>query len=182
VIPLARHFLNRIRLRIKDRRHKNQQLTLRRDDIRDLELWVDFLQQARSGISLNCLTIRKPSKIGWSDSCPFGLGGFLLSGRAWRFQIPSFSPIYGNDIANNVLEFLGMLVTIWLSLLECSAESSLQDCILAIGDNTSAIGWMHKSGKLDPTSIYHAPVQLIARKIARLLLKSSHCLASQHLK
>ena len=106
----------------------------------------------------------------------------LLTGRAWRFQIPWFSPIYGTDIANNVLEFLGMLVTIWLIILESSTDNSLQDCILAIGDNTSAIGWMHKSGKLNPSSIYYAPVQLIARKIARLLLRSSHCLASQHIK
>jgi hypothetical protein len=51
-----------------------------------------------------------------------------------------------------------------------------------MGDNTSAIGWMHKSGKLKPGSIYHAPVQLIARQIARLVLPSTHCLASQHIK
>jgi hypothetical protein len=181
VILLACHFLNRIRLRIKDRRHKNQQITLKRNKIPNLELWVNLIQQQQqSGISLNCLT--KPSKIRWSDSCPFGLGNFLLSGQAWQFQIASFSPIYGNNIANNILEFLGMLVTIWLSILESSAENSIQDCILAIGDNTLAIGWMHKSGKLESTSIYHAPVQLIARKIACLLLKKSHCLVSQHIK
>jgi hypothetical protein len=28
IIPLARHFLNRLRLRIRKRRHKNQQLSL----------------------------------------------------------------------------------------------------------------------------------------------------------
>jgi hypothetical protein len=182
VIPLSRHFLTRLRLRILTRRHKKQQITLSRDETDDLKLWVEFLQQASKGISLNCLTIRTPSKLGWSDSCPFGLGGFLLSGRAWRIQIPSSSPIYGVDIANNVLEFLAMLVTIWLTILECKHEGRQQACILAIGDNTSAIGWMHKSGKLKHGSVYHAPVQLIARKIARLVLHSTHCLASQHIK
>jgi hypothetical protein len=182
VIPLSRHFLNRLRLRITNRRPKNQQLTLTKDELRDLRLWLEFLQQARSGISLNCITTRQPSKLGWSDSCPFGLGGFLLSGRAWRIQIPPLSPIFGVDIANNVLEFLAMLVTIWLTILECNAHDSIQDCILAMGDNTSAIGWLHKSGRLKPGSAYYAPVQFIARQVARLLLRSSHCLASQHIK
>jgi hypothetical protein len=86
------------------------------------------------------------------------------------------------DITNDVLEFLAMLVTIWLTILECDLEGSQQDCILAMGDNTSAIGWIHKSGKLKPGSVYHVPVQLIARQTARLLLRSSHCLASQHIK
>jgi hypothetical protein len=85
---------------------------LSREELNNLKLWLEFLQQARSGISLNYIIIRCPSRLGWSDSCPFGLGGFLLSGRAWRIQIPPFSPIYGVGIANNVLQFLAMLVTI----------------------------------------------------------------------
>jgi hypothetical protein len=119
VIPLSRHFLKRLRLRILIWRHKKQQITLSRDKTDNLKLWVKFLQQAKEGISLNCVTIQTPSKLGWSDSCPFDLGGFLLSGRAWRIQIPSFSPIYGVNFVNNVLDFLAMLVTIWLTVLEC---------------------------------------------------------------
>jgi hypothetical protein len=168
-IPLSRHFLNRLRLRILVRRPKRQQITLSHNELEDLVLWIGFLGQDRRGISLNCITTRTPSKLGWSNSCPFGLGGFLLSGRGWRLRIPPLSPIYGVDIANNVLEFLAMLVTIWLTILECDLEGSQQDCILAMGDNTSAIGWIHKSGKLKPGSIYHAPVQLIARQTGRLL-------------
>jgi hypothetical protein len=91
---------------------------------------------------MNQMTIRQPSKICWYDSCPFGVGGFLLSGRAWRIRIPESSLLYGLDIANNVLEFLGMMVTIWLVLVECDETSSQQDCILALGDNTSATGWL----------------------------------------
>jgi hypothetical protein len=98
VIPLSPHFLKRLRLRISNRRPKNQQITLTIEEIRDLQ---QFLQQARSGISLNCITIRRPSKLGWSNSCPFGPGGFLLSGRAWRVQI-----IFGVDIANVVSDLL----------------------------------------------------------------------------
>jgi hypothetical protein len=182
IIPLSRHFLNRIRLRLRVRQHKNQALSLTQDELDDFELWVFFLSQARAGISMNQLTIRQPTKICWSDSCPFGIGGFLLSGRAWRIRIPDSSPIYGLDIANNVLEFLGMMVTIWLVLIECEETGSEQDCILALGDNTSAIGWLFKSGKLAFDSPYYKAVQIIARKLARLITSSSHCLASQHIK
>jgi hypothetical protein len=182
VIPLSRHFLNRLRLRINNRRPKNQQITLTTEELRDVGLLLNFLQQARSGISLNCITTRRPSKLGWSDSCPFGLGGFLLSGRAWRVQIPPLSPIFGVDIANNVQEFLAMLVAIWLTILKCDKDEGIQECILAMGDNTLAIPWLHKAGQLKPGSAYYAPVQLIARQVARLLLGSSHCLASQHIK
>jgi hypothetical protein len=50
-----------------------------------------------------------------------------------------------------------------------------------LGDSTSAIGWLYKSGKLLPDSVYYIPVQLIS-KVARLITASTHCLASQHLK
>jgi hypothetical protein len=182
IIPLARHFLGKLRFRLRNRRHKRQQVTLNREEVADLDLWILFLAKAHEGISMNRVTIRQPSKICWSDSCPFGIGGFLLSGRAWRIRIPESSPIYGADISNNVLEFLGMVVTIWLAIVECEELGSEQDCILALGDNTSAIGWLYKSSKLKPGTLYYEPVQMIARQLARLIIGSTHCLASQHIK
>jgi hypothetical protein len=134
------------------------------EEIADLKLWSLFLKKANDeGISMNRVTIRQPSKIGWSDSCPFGIGGFLLSGRAWRVKIPKSSPIYGADIANNVLKFLGMVVTVWLTMTKCAELGDEQACILALGDNTSAIGWLYKSSKLAPDLLYYRPVQMIAR-------------------
>jgi hypothetical protein len=75
-----------------------------------------------------------------------------------------------------------LLVTLWLAILECDVNEDVHECILAMGNNTSTIGWLHKSGQLKPDSAYYAPVQLIACQVARLLLNSSHCLASQHIK
>jgi hypothetical protein len=181
VIPLARHFLNKLRARLHNRRHKNQQITLNLEEVADLDLWSLFLAKAHAGISMNRVTTRQPSKIGWSDSCPFGIGGFLLSGRAWRVRIPESSPLYGADIANNVLEFLGMVVTVWLIIVECAALHDEQACLLVLGDNTSAIGWLYKSSKLQPASPYYKAVQMIARQLARLIIDSTHCLASQHI-
>jgi hypothetical protein len=97
-------------------------------------------------------------------------------------RIPQSSPIYGVDEANNVLEFLGMVVTIWLAILESKELGKEQECILAIGDNASTIGWLYKSSKLRPGFPYYKPVQMTARELARLIINSTHCLASQHIK
>jgi hypothetical protein len=182
IIPLSRHFLNQIRLRTRVRKHKKQSLSLAQDEIDDFKSWVFFLAKAKSGISMNKMTIRQPTKICWSDSCPFGVGGFLLSGRAWRIRIPESSPIHGLDIANDVLEFLGMMVTVWLVLIECDERGSEQDCILALGANTSAMRWLFKSDKLSFDSPCCNAVQIIARKLASLVTNTSHCLVGQHIK
>jgi hypothetical protein len=182
VIPLARHFLNRLRLRTLRRLPKTQQLTLSKEELNDLHLWLKFLNLARSGISLNRLTVRRPTQLGLSDSCPFGLGGFSLNGRAWRLQIPPSCAFYGDSTINNLLEFLAMMVTIWIILLECDELGLSEECILVLGDNTSAIGWLFRSGRIPKSSFYYEAVQLVARKLAELITDSSHILASQHLK
>jgi hypothetical protein len=83
---------------------------------------------------------------------------------------------------NNVLEFLAMAVTIWLIILDCSSQGLSHECILSLGDNTSAIGWIFRSTRLKPESPYYAPVQIISRKIALLVTDSEQCLCSQHRK
>ena len=74
-----------------------------------------------------------------------------------------------------------MVTTIWLQLVELDAAGNLQECLLAQGDNTSAIGWLFKSCRLPTTSLYYAPVQFVARKLMQLILDSDHCLAALHL-
>ena len=128
---------------------------------------------------MNLLTIRNPTRVGWSDSCPSGLGGFTQGGRAWRVHVPEGTSFRGEDRANNILEFLGMVVTILLLIDESQEEES--PCLLALGDNTSAIGWLFKSGKLDPISAYYLPAKFIARHLARKVIEGKVQIASQHL-
>jgi hypothetical protein len=182
VIPLSRHFLGRLRQRLHFILNNQQEITLSNQEIDDLSLWLHFLTEARAGISMNLLTLRRPSQVGISDSCPFGMGGFTWTGRAWRLRIPRSSPLYGLSEANNVLEFLAMAVTIWLLLLDCTAQGLTEECILCLGDNTSAIGWIFRSTRLPTDSPYYAPVQLISRKIALLVTHSKQVLCPQHLK
>jgi hypothetical protein len=135
------------------------------------------------GDSINLSTLRQPSQVGILDSCPFGMGGFTWTGQAWRIRIPPSSVIYaGMSETNNVLEFLAMAITLWLIILDCVALDLTDECILGLGDNTSAICWIFQSTRLPPKSAYYAPVQLIARKVARLTTESQQCLCAQHLK
>jgi hypothetical protein len=50
VIPLARHFLNRLRSRLLFRKPKTQEITLSRHESKDLALWRHFLIMAHDGL------------------------------------------------------------------------------------------------------------------------------------
>jgi hypothetical protein len=72
-----------------------------------------------------------------------------------------------------------MAITIWLQLLDDPDE---QHCILALGDNTSALGWIYRSSNIDKQSCYYESTNLIGRTLALLVVSSNSCLASQHIK
>jgi hypothetical protein len=178
IMPNARHFMSRIRQGLESKSRKRQR-RVSAEAIDDLNLWLKFLEHAYRGVPMNLLVTREPDKVCWSDACPLGIGGYSLSGRAWRLRIPETSPIHGHKGINNLLEFLGMAINIWLSCLEDDGNES---CILAIGDNTSAIGWLHNSSRLDAEWEAHRAHLQVARKIAILLTEHHCCLASQHIK
>ena len=181
-LPNARHFLSRIReiLERTSRGRMNRRiLKISPEAHDDLVLWEEFLTDAHAGVSMNLLVTRTPNKVCWSDACPYGIGGYSLSGRAWRIRIPQTSPIFGHRGINNLLEFVGMAINIWLSCLE---DESSESCILAIGDNTSALGWLHNTSRLDPSWTAHTAHLIVARKVAQLLMEFKCCLASQHVK
>lgn len=90
--------------------------------------------------------------------------------------------IYKDYRANNVLEFLVMAISIWLSLLECKQEGLTQENILALGDNTSAICWIMKSGKMKKNNLSYSAVKFIARKVVTLMAELENFLDTQHLK
>ena len=143
----------------------------------DLNLWKeDFLPKIHQGISLNIITYRRPSIICWSDACPKGMGGYNHSGLAWRWKIPQK---YQRRVQNknNLLEFLASLFTVWQSIK--SGINHSHPCFLAFGDNSSAIGWLHKAN-VDAENNY--PLHAAARKYAQILMQNDCCLYSQHIK
>ena len=184
LIPLSRHFLNEIRKKCGHSRAGQggrQTVRFNEHEIADLKLWVEFLDMARKGISINILTVRTPTRLAWSDSCPFGLGGYSLRGGAWRIRVPNDCPFYGDDTANNVLEFLGMAISVMLLLKEAAEDHEDHPCILVLGDNTSAVAWIFRSGRVASSSNYYPAVKLIARTIAAKALQAGAQVCSQHL-
>jgi hypothetical protein len=84
IIPNARHFMSRIRKELEaGPRGKRGGRKVGTEALSDLLLWEGFLTHAHNGVSMNLLTTREPDKLCWSDACPYGLGGYSLSGRAW---------------------------------------------------------------------------------------------------
>jgi hypothetical protein len=148
LIPLSRHFLARLRHRLVKKQAGNQQITILRYEHEDLKLWVEFLAMPNPGISMNRVTHRQPSQMGWSDSCTAGMGGFTLNGTAWRLQLPPDSPLYGVSKANNVFEFLAMAVTLWIIINECDATTETEQCILLLGNSTLAQGWLYQASRI----------------------------------
>jgi hypothetical protein len=74
-----------------------------------------------------------------------------------------------------------MTITVWLTLEECKELGRTDELILALGDNTSALGWMTRTGHLPPSSIYFEAANFIARQLASLVAHSGNFLAPQHL-
>jgi hypothetical protein len=73
-----------------------------------------------------------------------------------------------------------MVVGVWLEIKAANGKTS--ECILALGDNTLAIGWLFRSGRVDRNSLSYAAIQkVLAQNLATLVLDSDHCLMSQHL-
>jgi hypothetical protein len=115
-----------------------------------------------------------------SDACPWGIAGYSLGGRGWRIVIPHCTPLRGDSRFNYLFEFIGTAVTAWLECLDLDADA--EECILALGDNTSALGWIYCSSRVKSTSMIYRAIQTVARHLTTVFLDSTHCLASQHLK
>ena len=188
IIPLTHHFLSRIRKltsqNVPGLTSQNvpgfRHVKITGKVLTDLQLWLFFLGIARNGISINLLVSRSPSKVGWSDSCPFGIGGTDARGRAWRIRIIGI--LAGDMRFNNLFEFIGMAVPIKLLLLCERDDDDPFPCILAIGDSTTAIGWIVNMSRLSVDELCHEDHHMVAREIAHDTMSHNACLAGQHLK
>jgi hypothetical protein len=129
-------------------------------------------------VSINLLTTRRPDIIGWSDACPFGTGGYNTAGRAWRLLIDPESPIFGTSQVNNALEYIAITVNAIVLCRDVPGQTS--PCVLALGDNTSAIGWLYRSSQLhQPHHAVH--LQIAQHDLAHRMIRNDCCLYSQHI-
>jgi hypothetical protein len=107
----------------------------------DLHLMISFLDYANQGISMNVLTLQKPTLIYRSDASEFGIGGYnITSGNAWCFELPVDCHL---RTSLNSLEFISCMITIWVDMLSSKIRST--DCLLCQTDSSTASGWLRKS-------------------------------------
>jgi hypothetical protein len=176
ILPMARHFLCRLSF-VTTKSSYYKQIHLKQAIIEDLKLWTSILDKLHYGISMNLLTFRPPDKVLWTDACEHGLGGYSLPhGRAWTFIIT-------DDIRHrahiNLLEFLAVLIGIWIDVME--GNIGKESCVLAFGDNTSAIGWIRKSKYREECDNEHSMIAKlrIARTLASLSIDHEFRIFSQ---
>ena len=174
---MARHFLERLRfVKSKFEDRPNCRFHLNRTCLKDIEIMLVLLENAKKGINMNLLTFRSPDNQWKVDACPHGLGGFSTTGRAWRWPIPTDLVGYAHI---NLLEFLATLIALWLDIVEGTLKPI--DCVLIMGDSTTAMGWLHRTRIQQPDvseKDYVARTK-IARKAAELVWNKKVCLYSQ---
>jgi hypothetical protein len=115
IIPMFRHFLGRLTQALYfSTKHKRTNLSI--PELSDLHLSVKFLDMSAAEVSINNIVFQKPTSFYRSDSSEFGLGGYnIISGRAWRFEIPYHLCLC---TSLNSLEFLACVTTIWIDFSE----------------------------------------------------------------
>ena len=179
LVRMGAHFLNNIRaLEIRASASKHT-VKINGSARADFVLWKKIIQIASEGISMNLLTFRSPDHVIIGDACEHGLGAFNTKGRGWRWIIP---PDLRSRAHINLLEFLTQVLQVWVDILEGRIRPG--DCILAMGDNTSAMGWMRRSNfrEQDESSGDWFVKQQVARKLADLVLTSKTVLYTQWFK
>ena len=170
VIPLACHFLGWLRMAMFAAQ-KWRSVKLKDVQCQDLALWLQFLDKACTGLSLNLMTFCLPSRILWSDASLHGIGGLsVTSGIAWQWEIPWDLHLC---TSLNALEFLASYITIYMDIHVGAAPAD--SCFLSQGDSTSTMGWLRKSNFDDAEPLHLS----LTRATADLIMDHNSCLYSQ---
>jgi hypothetical protein len=90
------------------------------------------LNIAKQGINMNLVAFNCPTHVYWLDSCPFGLGGYLDEGFAWRFKIPEDLRFRAS---NNLLKYIASIISPWVDML--AGRLSRGDCALSMTNSST---------------------------------------------
>ena len=172
IIPSARHFMNRLR-KLERTAERYGLAKISGEARKDLQLWLNFLDKANAGISINNIIFRQVTSLNLSDSCEMGIGGYgHQSSIGWRYEFTTDEQI-SFDI--NQKEYIASSIN---QKIQLAFDSSPFPCSEDITDNTSACAWMYKSN-FDPKS--HPVNNEIARETAKTLMANNASSYSQHL-
>ena len=179
----GRFFLSRLRYELhlsELKGMKGQSFGSKRVSL-DLELWNTMIKILHEkGRSINHSTITYPHLFSKSDASCDGLGGYTCFGIGWRFIIPY---LFRRIIHINILEFLAITVTTWLSIYYLDIKEGNGIKILGQSDNTSTLGWLKAQTRYDKNNHISSVLrEYIGRKLAHILIESDVSLFSQHIK
>jgi len=167
-IPPATHFLSRLRSSLLyAEEHGASRLT---KAVRcDLGFWMQVLETVHKGIDINLVVRRKPDHVRRTDACEYGIGGYsVTTGLAWRWELPEDLRY---TVHINFLEFLSCVIDLKFAYYHGEFEPG--DCILSMGDSTTAAGWLHRSNFMSDDN--HAIHRDLARELGLETLRYKIC-------
>lgn len=176
VIPFGKYFLSCLRYQLKCARNRNYRMVyLNKLEIDDLTLWKKLLfHTATIGIDINHITFTKFTITIYSDACEYGIGGYIVNGPAWRFELPLHLQ---GLFSINLLEFIASKLTIQFAI-HWRKDKKIPHQILAFTDSSSALGWLFHS-TFDP--IKQPMHDKVARDLDWLCTQNNVSLFSQHI-
>lgn len=139
VLPLSQHFLGQLRHKADTLNRQWGKAQLSSSDVNDLKQFLVFFNNQQSGkrgvTQLTCPP--ETNKTGCLRLVPSGAGKVSVLRKSLR----------EGSKANNVLEFLVLVITAWIMCKELARGE--HDCLLLLADGTCAIGWIFHTGKLN---------------------------------
>ncbi len=177
-IPSIHHFMSRLR-DLHTLAKRRQSVKIQGEHIKDLQMMIEFLQNANEGISLNTIAFRQLTHIYRSDLCPTGLGGYSHKEWAWRYYLPEELKFCAS---NNLLEHLAAVISPWVDIL--ANQVNPNNCVLLMTNSMMAKGWLKKSNfsKLGESPKQASAKIEAARMHASLFLKKGIKMHSQWFK
>ena len=140
ILPYVHHFLGRCRTLLRKAQNRRSAVQIPKPVQEDLKLMRRIIAKAKEGVDMNNLAHRSPDHVFRNDSCPFGMGGYSLKGKAWRWYIPENLRFRAS---NNLLEHLANIVSVKLGLIEKDIKKG--DCVLTMSDSLVSTSWLKKS-------------------------------------
>ena len=120
------------------------------------------------------LNHRKPTNLIVTDAYPMGIGGLSIkSGKSWRAKIEDHH--YKTSTKN--YKFLAAVVGIWIAAE--NNEIVNDGVILALTDNSSAVGWLHSCNCDEELDSFRTEV---AHKLASIAISKNFIIHPQHIK
>ena len=176
ILPYVHHFLSRCRTLLRKAQNRHSAVTIPEAVREDLVLMKRVIERARNGVDMNNLAHRYPDHLYRNDSCPFGMGGYGVDGKAWRWIIPKELRFRAS---NNLLEHLANIVSVKLGLIDGDIKKG--DCVLTMSDSMVSTSWLRKSNfdeepEDDELDAVQAEVRAsVAREHALTIMENEIC-------